>query len=124
VALRPELAGQILMFPTGNEQYWIDTTGVKRHIADTPTRNGVFQGEPLATIWDVKSIDDGLDIADYSLLAKSPNDNRAYFIDVALGQKRWIVSQQAMDKYHFERASVQDVPHGVLMVIPDGPELG
>src|SRR5947209_1177741 len=106
------------MFPIGPEQYWIDITGAKRHIADSATRDGVFQGEPLAVLWDVKAIDDGPEIADYSVLAKAPNHNETYFIDVALRQKRWIVSQQAMDKYHFERASIHEVPYGVLLAIP------
>jgi hypothetical protein len=120
--LRQDLAGQRIATPGDTAIYLVDIDGSKRHIPDPTTYNNLFrdwsgiQAVDASTIWSGPALTSGAYLA-----TAQETLGAVYLIDN--GQKRWITSPAAMDKFWFNWNTVRKVPQSTLTPIPNGPDI-
>ena len=121
LAPRPDLNGLRVKSPTNAAIYLIDQ-GVRRYIPNPQTYNNLFRDWNGVIIdISINDISEGSSISNDAILAKPSNAAPFYLIDG--GQKRWITSPAAMDKYYFAWNRIYAVPHILLDSIPTGPSI-
>ncbi|BAZ33214.1 hypothetical protein NIES4074_57240 [Cylindrospermum sp. NIES-4074] len=120
ITLRPDLNGLRIQKPGDPALYLIDE-GRRRHIVDPDTYKALFRDwNNLVQDPDSDHIELGLEIARGTILAKAPHNAAIYLIDVSKGQKRWITSPEAFDKYQFNWHIVQHAQESILNMAPNG----
>lgn len=114
----PELNGARLK-GAGSPAVHLILDGKRRWIPNPNTYNNLFRNwNGIQTVIDIGSIDDGGQLSDGAILAKSPNDPAVYL--VSNGIKRWITSPAAMDKYYFDWNKIVSLSPVALNSIPTG----
>ncbi len=118
---RPDLAGTRVQTPGQPQVYFIDD-GTRRWLPDAATYNNLFRdwGSIVQSL-DTNEIDEGPAITAGAVLARGIHMPEVFL--VSNGQKRWIVSGPAMDKFDFSWNAVKDVPPVLLDSIPSGPDI-
>jgi hypothetical protein len=119
---RPDLAGKRLQVPGQAEVDLIDDNGTRRWIPDPDTYNNLFRNwSGIIQDIDTIEINQGPQISHGAHLAQAPGHAEVYLIDN--GQKRWITSPAAMDKFYFDWNKIQPVSFLILGIIPSGPNI-
>ncbi len=119
---RPDLAGKRLQVPGQPAIYLIDDNGTRRWIPDPDTYNNLFRDwNGIIEDIDTPEIDQGPQISQGAHLAQAPGQAAVYLIDN--GQKRWVTSPAAMDKFYFDWHKIQSVSAYILSIIPNGPNI-
>ncbi|MGK5732146.1 hypothetical protein [Streptomyces sp. URMC 124] len=114
----PELNGARLKGVNSPAVYLI-LDGKRRWIPNPATYNNLFRNwNGIQTVVDIAAIDDGGQLSDGAILAKSPDGPAVYL--VSNGVKRWITSPAAMDKYYFDWNKIVSVSPVALNAIPTG----
>lgn len=118
VGPRPDLAGLRVKLPTQPQVYLIDPDGFLRWIPNPPTYNNLFRDwNGIIVDIDVNEIAQGVPLSDGAVLAKGAT---APVYLVSNGEKRWITSPAAMDKYYFNWRTIVVMPQVLLDSIPTG----
>jgi hypothetical protein len=120
-APRPELNGLRVKVP-GQEAVYLIDKGYRRWIPSPETYNNLFRDwsgvyEDLA----IADIPLAAPITDGAVLAAGLGTTAIYLVDA--GVKRWITTEAAMEKYHFNYGRVYNVPMILLLSIGTGPDL-
>ncbi|MGK5549679.1 hypothetical protein ACSNOH_33895 [Streptomyces sp. URMC 127] len=114
----PELNGARLKGVNSPAVYLI-LDGKRRWIPNPATYNNLFRSwDGIQTVIDIDAVDDGGQLSDGAILAKSPGEPAVYL--VSNGVKRWITSPAAMDKYYFDWNKIVNVSPVALNAIPTG----
>ncbi|MCQ8768500.1 hypothetical protein [Streptomyces telluris] len=114
----PELNGARLKGVNSPAVYLV-LDGKRRWIPNPATYNNLFRNwNGIQTVVDIASIDDGGQLSDGAILAKSPDGPAVYL--VSNGIKRWITSPAAMDKYYFDWNKIVNISPVALNAIPTG----
>ncbi|WP_190024533.1 hypothetical protein [Streptomyces hiroshimensis] len=117
----PELNGARLKGVNSPAVYLI-LDGQRRWIPNPATYNNLFRNwNGIQSVIDIGSIDDGGQLSDGAILAKSPDGPAVYL--VSNGVKRWITSPAAMDKYYFDWNKIVSVSPVALNAIPTGASI-
>ncbi|MEU7902220.1 hypothetical protein [Actinoplanes sp. NPDC049118] len=118
---RPDLAGVRVKAPNKSEVYVIDPEGYRRWIPSPSTYESLFRNwSDIHSDLNTSQIPERSKLDSDAFLAKSPSGNQVYL--VSNGQKRWIVSPAAFDKYWFAWNKIREVPATALDNVPTGPE--
>ncbi|MBF6044507.1 hypothetical protein GO001_04615 [Streptomyces sp. NRRL B-1677] len=117
----PELDGARLKGVNSPAVYLI-LDGKRRWIPNPATYNNLFRNwNGIQSVVDIGAIDDGGQLSDGAILAKSPSGPAVYL--VSNGIKRWITSPAAMDKYYFDWNKIVNVSPVALNAIPTGASI-
>lgn len=115
----PQLAGTRIQAPRDPRIFLIDPDGYRRWIPDPATYDSLFQD------WDgvvqdrrVFSIAEGPAVSSGAYLAKRAYDTRVYLVDN--GERHWITSPAAMERYHFTWTKIRILRLSELNAIPEG----
>ncbi|PSJ26899.1 hypothetical protein B7P34_20475 [Streptosporangium nondiastaticum] len=96
--------------------------GKRRWIPNPATYNNLFRDwNGIQSVVDIGAIDDGGQLSDGAILAKSPSGPAVYL--VSNGIKRWITSPAAMDKYYFDWNKIVNLSPVALDSIPTGASI-
>ncbi|MFI9721152.1 hypothetical protein ACIHFE_16110 [Streptomyces sp. NPDC052396] len=116
--VHPELNGLRVTGINGGKVYLI-LDGKRRWIPNPATYDQLFRGwDGIRYAVDVEGITDGGQLSDGAFLAKAPDGPQVYL--VTNGQKRWITSPAAMDKYYFDWRKIVSVSSVALRGFPTG----
>lgn len=101
--------------------YWIDN-GLKRHIVDEATYQGVFGGSNKSPKgpFDLAAVTSGDDVLAGSAIVKPLGSEKEYL--VVSGVVRYITTEEAKGKYHLN-GNVHSVPVGLVEKAPQGANL-
>ncbi|MFF7725306.1 hypothetical protein [Streptomyces sp. NPDC008001] len=114
----PELNGARLKGVNSPAVYLI-LDGKRHWIPNPATYNNLFRNwNGIQSVIDIGAIDDGGQLSDGAILAKSPGEPAVYL--VSNGIKRWITSPAAMDKYYFDWNKIVNISPVALNSIPTG----
>jgi hypothetical protein len=101
--------------------YWIDN-GLKRHIVNEATYQGVFGGPDKSPKqqYDLAAVTSGDDVLAGSAIVKPLGGDKEYL--VVSGVVRYISSEEAKAKYRLN-GNVHSVPVGLVEKAPQGTDL-
>ncbi|WP_228014760.1 type II toxin-antitoxin system ParD family antitoxin [Fortiea sp. LEGE XX443] len=113
-----EFNGLRVKLPGQPEVYLVDG-GYRRWIPNPETYNNLFRDwNNIIEEMTVANIPIGSSISDGAVLAKGYGTAAVFLIEQ--GQKRWITSPEAMDKYNFSWQRVYQIPNILLDSISTG----
>ena len=116
-----ELWGLRVKLPNRPEIYLIDR-GYRRWIPNPATYNNLFRDWNGVVIdIDILQIPLGPQISSGAVLAKAVGTAPIYLVDQ--GTKRWIVSPDVFNRYHFAWGRVYSQPAAIIDPIPVGPAI-
>lgn len=115
----PELNGYRIKTVTSAAVYLV-LDGKRRGIPNEATYFNLFRSwDGIQNVIDIDRIDDGGNLSDGAMLAKSPSSATVYL--VSNGVKRGIASAAVFDKYSFDWDKIVTVSAVVLDAVPNGP---
>ncbi|MGV9855775.1 hypothetical protein ACWDWU_44595 [Streptomyces sp. NPDC003442] len=115
----PELNGYRIKTVNSAAVYLV-LDGKRRGIPNETTYFNLFRSwDGIQNVIDIDSIDDGGNLSDGAMLAKSPSSATVYL--VSNGVKRGITSAAVFDKYSFDWDKIVTVSAVVLDAVPNGP---
>lgn len=115
---RPDLNGYRVVLPAGGAVYLIDE-GYRRWIPDPETYNNLFRNwDGIVRDINIVDIPEASPLSHGAVLAVPVGGGAVYL--VSNGQKRWITSPAAMDKYWFNWDRIRETPQAILDGIPEG----
>jgi hypothetical protein len=114
---RPDLNGMRVRPPDG-PVYLIDR-GYRRLVPNPETSVNLFRSwDGIVTNSDVDAIPQSAQLGRSAILIKGTTHSAIYLTDQ--GKKRWVTSEGAMHKYHFNANGIFEIPGIVVASIPDG----
>ncbi|WP_413812556.1 hypothetical protein [Streptomyces sp. OE57] len=114
----PELNGYRIKTVNSAAVYLV-LDGKRRGIPNEATYFNLFRSwDGIQNVIDIDSIDDGGNLSDGAMLAKSPSSATVYL--VSNGVKRGITSAAVFDKYSFDWDKIVTVSAVVLDAVPNG----
>ncbi|GAA2333112.1 hypothetical protein [Streptomyces violaceusniger] len=115
----PELNGYRIKTVNSSAVYLV-LDGKRRGIPNEATYFNLFRSwDGIQNVIDIDRIDDGGNLSDGAMLAKSPSSATVYL--VSNGIKRGITSAAVFDKYSFDWDKIVTVSAVVLDAVPNGP---
>ena len=116
---RTDLNGMRFRLPRQAEVYLIDE-GQRRWIPDPSTYDNLFRDwEGINKELYSGEIDEGPHISSGAFLARAMY--KVYL--VTNQQKRWITTEETMDRYYFDWQKISQVPQRVLDELEDGSDI-
>lgn len=115
----PELNGYRIKTVNSPAVYLV-LDGKRRGIPNEATYFNLFRSwDGIQNVIDIDRIDDGGNLSDGAILAKSPSSAAVYL--VSNGMKRGITSAAVFDKYSFDWDKIVTLSAVVLDAVPNGP---
>ncbi|MGW4237401.1 hypothetical protein ACWEJP_11240 [Streptomyces sp. NPDC004749] len=115
----PELNGYRIK-TVNNASVYLVLDGKRRGIPNEATYFNLFRSwDGIQNVIDIDRIDDGGNLSDGAMLAKTPSSATVYL--VSNGVKRGITSAAVFDKYSFDWDKIVTVSAVVLDAVPNGP---
>ncbi|MGW1071890.1 hypothetical protein [Streptomyces sp. NPDC002537] len=118
---RPDLNGRRLK-GLGEDAVYLILDGKRRWIPNPATYDNLFRGwDGIQSVVDINSIDNGGQLSNGAFLGKSPDAPEVYLI--SNGEKRWITSPAAMDKYDFAWNKIRGLSQVAIDAMRNGPSI-
>jgi hypothetical protein len=118
-APRPDLAGSRRVVPETTTVFLIDPEGYRRRIPNFMTYNRLFRSwHDVVDDPHLDDISEGPDFTTGAMLVRGESSPAIFLLDHAT--KRWVVSDEALEKYWFNFDRVFVVGQTLIDKIPNG----